>query len=90
MMGFAVLLFSLVSGTAFADGGVCKYSNVDRLKEHLEKHINYPATGKAIKAACVKEWPDEFTTTERACCNKTLKDATEFKSAAEVEKLLGV
>jgi hypothetical protein len=90
IIGSAALLLSLVSVNAFADGAACKYASVDKLKEHLEKHVSYPATGKAIKAACLKEAPDEFTATERACCNKHLKDGVEYKSAAEVEKALGV
>ena len=90
IIGTALLLCSLVSGKSFADGAACKFAAVDKLKEHLETHIKYPATGKAIKAACVKEMPDEFTKEERACCNKHLKDGTEYKSAADVEKALGV
>ena len=85
-----IIVSTLLLSTAFADGNSCKYSDVAKLKDHLEKHISYPATGKAIKAACLKEAPDEFTASERACCNQRLKDGTEYKSAAEVEKLLGV
>ena len=84
-----MLVATLISAGSFADKA-CKYSDPARLKEHLEKHIKYPSTGKAIKAACVKEWPDEFTDIERACCNKHLGDAAQFKSASEVEKALGV
>jgi hypothetical protein len=90
IIGSAFLLASLMTGTAFADGSACKFSDVAKLKDHLEKHVTYPATGKAIKAACLKEMPDEFTATERACCGKHVKDAVEYKSAAEVEKALGV
>jgi hypothetical protein len=90
IIGSAIVLAALVSAPAFADGTACKFSDVSKLKDHLEKHISYPATGKAIKAACLKEAPDEFTATERACCGKHLKDAVEYKSAAEVEKALGV
>jgi hypothetical protein len=86
----ALLLSSFSVGSAFADGNACKFSDVAKLKDHLEKHINYPATGKAIKAACLKEAPDEFTPTERACCGKHLKDGVEYKTAADVEKALGV
>jgi len=85
-----IIVSTMLLSTAFADGGSCKYSDVAKLKDHLEKHISYPATGKAIKAACLKEAPDEFTPSERACCNKRLKDGTEYKSASEVEKALGV
>jgi hypothetical protein len=90
IIGAAAVAVSLVSFNAFADGGSCKFASLDKMKEHLEKHVSYPATGKAIKAACLKEMPDEFTATERACCNNHLKDAVEYKSASEVEKALGV
>jgi hypothetical protein len=83
------LLLTFVSSAALADGS-CKFSDAARLKEHLEKHIKYPATGKAIKDACAKEWPDEFSSAERACAGKKLADATQYKSAAEVQKALGV
>jgi hypothetical protein len=90
LIRLAALLVSLVSVNAFADGGVCKLADTSKWKDHLEKHVTYPATGKAIKAQCRKEFPDEFTPAERACCNKQVKDAVEYKSAAEVEKLLGI
>jgi hypothetical protein len=86
----AALFVSLVSANAFADGGACKLADTAKWKDHLEKHVSYPATGKQIKAACVKEMPDEFTTAERACCSKHVKDAVEYKSAADVEKALGI
>jgi hypothetical protein len=85
-----ILCALLLCGTALADDAACKYSDMNKLKDHLEKHVKYPATGKAIKAACVKEWPDEFTPAERACTNKHLKDGTEYKNAGEVQKALGV
>jgi hypothetical protein len=90
MKKILVLTFALVSANALADGNACKFSDVAKLKEHLEKHVSYPASGKAIKAACLKEMPDEFTPAERACSGKRLKDATEYKSAGDVEKALGV
>jgi hypothetical protein len=88
-IGTAILLLSL--GSALADeGAACKFSDPARLKEHLQKHVTYPSTGKAIKATCAKEWPEEFTATERACCSKKIKDAVEYKSATDVEKALGI
>lgn len=79
----------LASAGAFADKA-CKFSDPAKLKEHIEKHITYPAKGKDIKEACKKEIPDEFTKAERACVAKKLKDGTEYKSADEVMKALGV
>jgi hypothetical protein len=63
---------------------------VEKLKEHLKTHVTYPASGKAVKETCKKEMPDEFTTDERACAEKKLADGTEYKSADEVLKALGV
>jgi hypothetical protein len=88
-MRIFALLLTFVSSTAFADAA-CKFSDAARIKDHLEKHVKYPATGKAIKDACAKEWPDEFSAAERSCTSKKLPDATEYKSAADVEKALGV
>jgi hypothetical protein len=67
---------------------VCKWSDAKRLQEHLTNHIKYPTTGKAVKAACKKEWPDEFTAEERACAEAKIKDGASFKSADELLKLL--
>ncbi len=61
-----------------------------KLKEHLEKHVTYPAKGKDIKEACKKEMPDEFTAQERSCVDSKLKSDTEYKNAADVMKALGV
>ena len=66
------------------------FADAAKAKEHLEKHVTYPAKGKDIKAACKKEMPDEFTKAERACANKKIKDKTEYRSAEDVEKALGL
>ena len=78
------------AGAYAAEGGACKFSDADKLKAHLETHVKYPIKGEDLKAACVKEMPDEFTKAERACVGKKLKDNLEYKSAAEVYKALGV
>ena len=83
--------FALASGAAMAKTGAgCKFADAKTLNEHLETHIKYPASGKDIKAACVKELPDEFTSKERGCITKKLKDDTTYKSADEVRTALGV
>jgi hypothetical protein len=81
---------ALVGTVGSAQAKSCGWSDVGRLKEHLAKHITYPAKGKAIKEACKKEAPDEFTAAERACTESKLKDAVEYKSADDVMKTLGV
>ncbi len=83
----------LASGRAFAakpSAKACAVSDVAKLKEHLEKHVTYPAKGKTIKEACKKEMPDEFPKSEKTCIAKKLKNSVEYKSADEVLKALGV
>jgi len=87
------LSFMAASGWAFAAKTAaksCQFSDVAKLKSHVEKHISYPAKGKAIKQACKKEMPDEFSKAERACVEKKLKNNVEYKSSADVLKALGV
>lgn len=82
----------LSSGSAFAakPGKACAISDVAKLKEHFEKHVTYPAKGKAIKEACKKELPDEFPKSEKSCIAKKLKNNVEYKDAAEVLQAIGV
>jgi hypothetical protein len=91
-----LLVFSTGLGLCLASASVradksnsCKWSDVNRLKDHVSKHVTYPVKGKDLKEACKKEWPDEFSKAERACAEAKLKDDTEYKSAAEVLKTLG-
>jgi hypothetical protein len=86
---FGLIAVSTIARADDAKAG-CAFSDVAKLKEHLAKHVSYPAKGKAIKSACKKEMPDEFSQAERACAAKKLKDGTEYKSADEVIKALGV
>ncbi|HKD40154.1 MAG TPA: hypothetical protein VKB87_07685 [Myxococcaceae bacterium] len=83
---------SLLVGSAAnaAGNSACKFSDVAKLKEHLEKHVTYPAKGKDIKEACKKEMPDEFTAQERSCVDSKLKSDSEYKNAGDVMKALGV
>jgi hypothetical protein len=54
------------------------------LKAHLEDHVKYPATGKAIKESCKKAMPDEFTKEQGAYFDSTIKDDATYKSPQEV------
>lgn len=85
-----VLALFFVGISSFADTGACHFSDMKKLKVHLTEHITYPTTGKAIKAACKKEWPDEFTKEENSCADSKLKDSAKFKNSTEVMKALGV
>lgn len=93
MIGSALCLgLLLASGSVYAAKApkACAVSDVAKLKEHFEKHVTYPAKGKAIKAACKKEMPGEFPKSEHACIDKKLKNGVEYKSAEEVYKALGI
>ncbi|MEQ1877188.1 MAG: hypothetical protein ABL958_11110 [Bdellovibrionia bacterium] len=68
----------------------CHFSNMKQLEDHLANHITFPATGKDIKAACKKEWPDEFTAEESACVDSKLQDGVTYTKAEEVKKALGI
>ena len=89
---FTAILFaiSFIGSTSFAKDEGCKFSDPKRLEEHLAKHIKYPTTGKDLKAACKKEWPDEFTKEENACAESKLKDTAKYTNASEVKKALGL
>jgi hypothetical protein len=60
------------------------------LKEHLLKHVTFPATGKVIKEACKKEFPDEFSKEQGAYLDAALKNDTTYNNAAEVMSALNL
>jgi hypothetical protein len=84
------LVMGFLATPALAGGGACTYSDLGKLKEHLEKHVKYPASGKVVKQTCRAEMPDEFTADELKCSDAKLSDSKTYKSAAEVMKALGV
>ena len=61
-----------------------KWGDTTALKEHLDNHVKFPATGKVIKESCKKEMPDEFAKQQRAYLDSKLKDDTTYKNAGEV------
>ncbi|HEY5753418.1 MAG TPA: hypothetical protein VIT21_09735 [Chthoniobacterales bacterium] len=67
-----------------------KWSDEATLKTHLNEHVTYPATGKAIKEACRKEIPDEFSKEERAYFDAKIQDDVTYNSSAEVLAALNV
>jgi hypothetical protein len=60
------------------------------LNEHLNSHVKFPATGKAIKDSCKKEMPDEFSKEQRAYIDSKLKDDTTYKNPEEVLSALNL
>jgi len=67
-----------------------KWGDQTNLKEHLLKHVTFPATGKVIKETCKKELPDEFTKEQRAYLDAALKNDTTYNNAAEVMSALNL
>ena len=60
------------------------------LKEHLLKHVSFLATGKVIKEACKKEFPDEFSKEQGAYVDAALKNDTTYNNSAEVMSALNL
>jgi hypothetical protein len=101
MLGSAALAVALgLVATAHADDkkapaaamkpGSCTFANVAQVKKHAGEHIKFPAKGAAVKQACKKELPDEFSKDEWACIDASVKDDQEYKSAADVLAAVGV
>ena len=61
-----------------------EWGDTTALKEHLDSHVKFPATGKVIKESCKQEMPDEFAKEQRAYMDSKLKDDTTYKNAGEV------
>jgi hypothetical protein len=67
-----------------------KWGDQTNLKEHLLKHVTFPATGKVIKETCKKEFPDEFSQEQGAYLDAALKNDTTYNNAAEVMSALNL
>ena len=67
-----------------------KWGDQTSLKEHLLKHITYPATGKVIKETCKNELPGEFTKEQRVYLEATLKDDATYNDSAAVMAALNL
>jgi hypothetical protein len=77
---FAVSL----SGLSVSYADEFKWGDTTGLKDHLDNHVKFPATGKAIKESCKQEMPDEFAKQQRAYLDSKLKDDTVYKNTQEV------
>jgi hypothetical protein len=67
-----------------------KWGDQTNLKEHLLKHVTFPATGKVIKETCKKEFPSEFSKEQEAYLDAALKNDTTYNNAAEVMSALNL
>jgi hypothetical protein len=67
-----------------------KWGDQTNLKEHLLKHVTFPATGKIIKETCKDEFPDEFSKEQRVYLEASLKDDATYNNSEEVMSALNL
>ena len=85
LVSLVAALFAIgFSGISVGYAAEFEWGDTTALKEHLDSHVEYPATGKAIKESCKVEMPDEFAKQQRAYLDSKLKDDTTYKNAGEV------
>ena len=89
-MGLSDLSISYAAEPEVATVKDFKWGDQTNLKEHLLKHVTFPATGKAIKESCKKEFPDEFSKEQGAYLDAALKNDTTYNNAAEVMSALNL
>ena len=85
LVSLVVALFAVgFSGLSVSYAAEFEWGDTTALKEHLDSHVKFPATGKVIKESCKVEMPDEFAKQQRAYLDSKLKDDTTYKNPAEV------
>ena len=85
LVSLIAALFAIgFSGLSISYAGEFEWGDTTALKEHLDSHVKFPATGKAIKESCKVEMPDEFAKEQRAYLDSKLKDDTTYKNPGEV------
>jgi hypothetical protein len=89
-MGLSDLSISYAAEPEVATVKDFKWGDQTNLKEHLLKHVTFPATGKVIKETCKNEIPDEFSKEQRAYLEAALKDDTTYNNSAEVMSALNL
>jgi hypothetical protein len=80
----AALFAIAFSGLPISYAAEFEWGDTTALKEHLDSHVKFPATGKVIKESCKVEMPDEFAKEQRTYLDSKLKDDTTYKNAGEV------
>ena len=78
------------SGLSVGYAAEFEWGDTSALKEHLESHVKFPATGKAIKEGCKDEMPNEFAKQQRAYLDSKLKDDTTYQNQGEVLSALNL
>ena len=89
-MGLSDLSISYAAEPEVATVKDFKWGDQTNLKDHLLKHVTFPATGKVIKETCKNEIPDEFSQEQRAYLSVALKDDTTYNNSAEVLSALNL
>ena len=85
LVSLVAALFAIgFSGLSVGYAAEFEWGDTTALKEHLESHVKFPATRKAIKESCKVEMPDEFAKEQRAYLDSKLKDDTTYKNPGEV------
>ena len=85
LVSLVAALFAIgFSGMSVSYAAEFEWGDTTALKEHLDNHVKFPATGKAIKESCKVEMPDEFAKQQRAYLDSKLKDATTYQNPGEV------
>jgi hypothetical protein len=85
LVSLIAALFAIVfSGLSVSHAAEFEWGDTTALKEHLDSHVRFPATGKVIKESCKVEIPDEFAKQQRAYLDSKLKDDTTYKNPGEV------
>ena len=85
LVSLIAALFAIgFSGLSIGYAAEFEWGDTTALKEHLDTHVKFPATGKVIKESCKVEIPDEFAKQQRAYLDSKLKDDTTYKNPGEV------
>jgi hypothetical protein len=84
LVGLIAMFAVSLSGVSISYADEFKWGDTTGLKEHLDNHVKFPATGKVIKESCRKELPDEFAKQQYTYLDSKLKDDTVYKNPAEV------
>jgi hypothetical protein len=91
LVSLIAALFAIgFSGLSVSYAGEFEWGDTTALKEHLDSHVKFPATGKAIKESCKVEMPDEFTKQQGEYLDAKLKDDTTYQNPGEVLSALNL
>ena len=91
MLVSLMALFAIsLSGLSVSYAAEFEWGDTTALKAHLDNHVTFPATGKAIKDSCKEEMPDEFSKEQRAYFDSKLKDDITYKNPEEVLSALSL